>query len=80
MVPLIQSRQLVTVAPIGNQDIGKDSIVLCIVQGVHYLHLVKNVSADKQRFLIGNNKGGINGWIGRENIFGLLIPSKKQKK
>ena len=43
-------------------------IVLCKVKGRCYVHLVKCISG--KRFQIGNNKGGINGWIGINSIFG----------
>jgi len=36
-----------------------------------YLHLVKAVQGE--RFQIGNNRGGINGWITRRQIFGRLL-------
>jgi hypothetical protein len=44
-------------------------IVLCRVNGTQYLHLVKAVSGE--RFQIGNNRGRINGWTARRNIFGI---------
>jgi len=66
----ISSGQLVTVAPIGARVPAVGDIVLCKVNGAQYLHLVKAVSGD--RFQIGNNKGRINGWTTRRNIFGLV--------
>jgi len=45
--------------------------VLCRVRGAEYLHIVKAIRGD--RFQIGNNRGGINGWIGANNIFGKCI-------
>ena len=33
------------------------------------LHLVK--AAQDRRYLIGNNRGGVNGWVGRSAIFGV---------
>jgi hypothetical protein len=45
--------------------------VLCKVNGAQYLHLVKAVSGE--RFQIGNNRGRINGWTSRRNIFGICI-------
>jgi hypothetical protein len=47
------------------------AIVLCRVKGSDYLHLVKAIDGD--RFLIGNNRGGINGWITGRAIFGRLV-------
>lgn len=38
--------------------------------GAQYLHLVKAVQGD--RFQIGNNRGGINGWVTLRQIFGRL--------
>lgn len=35
------------------------------------LHLVKAIQGE--RFQIGNNRGGINSWITRRQIFGRLI-------
>jgi hypothetical protein len=32
------------------------------------LHLVKAI--DGGRFLIGNNRGGVNGWVGPNGIYG----------
>jgi hypothetical protein len=41
------------------------------VSGNQYLHLVKAIQGD--RYQIGNNRGGINGWVTRHQIFGRLI-------
>ena len=66
---LIQSGELVTVEPIGEHKIKRGDIVMCKVKGRQFLHLVKNVQAD--RFLIGNNRGHDNGWTKANNIFGV---------
>lgn len=72
MVPLIKSGQKVTLAPIGTDEVLKaQDIVLCTVKGSQYLHLIK--ACDGNRFQIGNNRGGINGWTQREKIHGRLI-------
>lgn len=65
----IESGQLVTVVPLGDRTPQVGDIVLCRVNGSQYLHLVKAVSGE--RFQIGNNRGRINGWISRRNIFGI---------
>jgi hypothetical protein len=44
-------------------------VVLVRVRGTVYLHLVKAVN--QGRFLIGNNRGGINGWVGPSAIYGI---------
>lgn len=72
MAGKIESGQLVTVEPIKDDSIlEKGDIVLCKVKGNEYLHLIKAVKGE--RYLIGNNKGGENGWIGRNSIFGKCI-------
>lgn len=66
----IESGQLCTVEPVtGEIEIG--DIVLCKVGGKQYLHLIKAIQGD--RYQIGNNRGLINGWIGRNGIFGKLV-------
>lgn len=70
MTGKIDSGQLVTVAPLGNRKVETGDIVLCKVNGVQYLHLVKAVSGD--RVQIGNNQGHINGWTSRRNLFGIV--------
>jgi hypothetical protein len=71
MVGKIKSGQLCTVAPLGDHVLAVGDIVLCRVRRAQYLHLVKAIQDD--RFQIGNNRGGINGWISRSQIFGRLI-------
>jgi hypothetical protein len=72
MVGKIASGQLCTVQPLAHGDaLAVDDIVLCRVKGNQYLHLVKAIQGE--RFQIGNNRGGINGWITRRQIFGRLI-------
>lgn len=66
----IESGQLVTVEPL-KTDPKVGDVVLCRVKGSEYLHLVKAV--DVARFQIGNNRGGINGWVSRDSIFGRCV-------
>lgn len=67
----IESGQLCTVAPIGSESLEVGDIVLCKVRGCEYLHLIKAIQG--ARYQIGNNRGGINGWIGLNGVFGKLI-------
>jgi hypothetical protein len=67
----IESGQLCTVEPLGEREIAVDDIVLCKVGGAQYLHLVKATRG--KQFLIGNNRGGTNGWITRNAIYGRLV-------
>lgn len=66
----IESGQLCTVEPIKKKpEVG--DVVLCKVGGNQYLHLVKAIQGD--RFQIGNNRGGINGWITLNQVFGKCV-------
>jgi len=58
----------VTLEPCAPDDLKMGDIVLVRVKGNVYLHLIKAVNGD--RFLIGNNRGGINGWVGHTCIYG----------
>lgn len=71
MKPRIESGQLCTVEPIKAEDLAPDDVVLCRVKGVEYLHIVKAIQGS--RYQIGNNRGGINGWVGPNSIYGRLV-------
>lgn len=71
MTGRIESGQLCTVEPIDPASLQVGDIVLCKVQGNEYLHIVKAIEGD--RFQIGNNRGFINGRIGRSGIFGKCV-------
>ena len=70
MVPLIKSGQDHKLAPAKWEDVEVGDIVYAKVKGNFYTHLVKGKNDDKG-CLIGNNKGGINGWT--KSVFGLVI-------
>lgn len=67
----IESGQLVTVAPVAPGDLQVGDIVLCSVRGAQYLHLVKAIRG--AQFQIGNNRGGINGWVTGRAIYGRCL-------
>ena len=67
----VESGQLCRVEPVDPTQIEVDDIVLCKVKGREYLHLVKAIQGP--RFLIGNNRGGTNGWITGNAIFGRCV-------
>ena len=71
MAPRIRSGQLCTVEPVDPATLQVGDIVLCKVKGNEYLHLVKAIQ--DSRYQIGNNRGGINGWIGPQSVFGRLL-------
>lgn len=71
MVPLIHSGDKVEVTSLITSDIvghnlgfddllEKGDIVLCKVNGKHYLHKVMAITSES--VLIGNNRGKMNGW------------------
>jgi hypothetical protein len=72
MRPRIESGAACTLSPLATDTaLSTGDVVLCKVQGTHYLHLIKAVQGE--RYLIGNNRGGVNGWIGRSGIYGVLV-------
>ena len=70
MEPLVMDGATVTLEPISDPStVKKGDIVLCRVRGRDYLHLVKATRYGKQ-WLIGNNRGHDNGWVGPHSLFG----------
>jgi len=70
MYPKIKSGQPHIVQPAKWESVNVDDIVYCKVNGRFFTHLVK--AKDMQKgVLIGNNKGGINGWT--KQVFGKVI-------
>ena len=67
----IESGQLCTVEPVDSTTLEVGDIVLCKVNGTQYLHFVKAIQGP--RFQIGNNRGGINGWIAGGSIYGRCV-------
>jgi hypothetical protein len=70
MTPIVKSGQEHRLAPASIDDIKVGDIVYCKVKGNFYTHLVKAIDIQKG-CLIGNNRGGINGWT--RNIYGKVI-------
>ena len=65
----VNDGDLVTLEPCDPARLKPGDIVLVKVKGNVYLHLIKAVNDG--RFLIGNNRGGINGWVGANGIYGI---------
>ena len=61
----------VTLAPVEPATLKVGDIVLVLVHGADYLHLIK--ALDRSRFLIGNNLGGITGWVGPHASYGIAV-------
>jgi hypothetical protein len=71
MVPLIRSRQLVSVSPVDPARVEVGDIVLARVAGAVYLHLVSAVDHGGGRVQISNNSGRVNGWTTHAKVFGI---------
>lgn len=72
MAGIIEDNQLVTVAPYRGATLKIGDVVLCAVADKQYLHLIKAIRHWPLKYQIGNNKGGSNGWIWPNNIYGVL--------
>lgn len=72
MTPIIEHRQPVDLAPIVDPaKLTRRDIVFCTVHGRYYLHLI--LAADRDKVMIGSNKGRINGWTARSNVHGIVV-------
>lgn len=76
MSPMIKSRQQITLKGLKHNPsltIEKDDAVFCKVKGKFYFHKVygKKKVNGKDYYLIGNNKGYMNGWT--EKVFAKII-------
>jgi hypothetical protein len=65
----VEDGSLVTLEPCDPSTLKAGDVVLVRVRGNVYLHLIKALNGD--RFLIGNNRGKINGWVGHNCIYGI---------
>ncbi|WP_436773249.1 S26 family signal peptidase [Yinghuangia sp. YIM S09857] len=73
MVPLIRSRQLVSVAPVDPAKLEIGDIVLARVAGTTYLHLVSALDRTRGRVQISNNRGRVNGWTAAARVYGICV-------
>ncbi len=71
MTGKVNDGDLVTLQPCAPEQLKVGDIVLVRVKGHIYLHLIKAI--DQKRFLIGNNRGGINGRVGPHAIYGRAV-------
>ena len=67
----IEDGQKVTLGPVDPAEVDTGDVVLVRWKGGVLLHLVKE--ATKDRVLIGNNVGRINGWARRTDVVGRLV-------
>lgn len=72
MQPKVESGAEVVLEPIADlESLAKGDVVLVSVGRDIYLHLITAV--DKSRVQISNNKGRVNGWINKKNVYGRAI-------
>lgn len=73
MQPKVNDGDRVSLEPVPDPSVLEPGdIVLVKVRGTIYLHLI--LARDpKGRFLIGNNRGGTNGWVGPGAIYGKAV-------
>ncbi len=71
MAGKVDDGDIVTLAPVEVKDVQVEDVVLVRVRGRILLHLVK--AKDGKRLLIGNNRGGVNGWVGPSAIYGKAV-------
>ena len=69
----VDNGALVTLEP--RADYYKNDVVLVRVKGRVYLHLIK--AKRGERFLVGNNVGFDNGWVGLDSIYGKAVEIEK---
>jgi hypothetical protein len=67
----VDAGSLVTLEPFGEYGPRVDEVVLVRCRGREYIHLIKAQQAE--RFLIGNDRGGLNGWGARNSILGRAV-------
>lgn len=67
----VNDGDIVTLEPCDPERLAVGEIVLVRVHGSDYLHLIR--ARDGPRFLIGNNRGGANGSVGQNAIYGKAV-------
>jgi hypothetical protein len=74
MEPLIGHRQKVRVSPLACDPVVGD-VVLARVHGHLYLHRVNAIRGDQ--YQIANQRGHVNGWCTRKQIYGVVSVAKE---
>lgn len=84
MLPLIKSKQPVTLELVDKEKLAPGDIVYVKVRGNVYTHKV--LAVRENEVSIGNNRGGVNGWTNKDNVYAIVteidgkeIPKAKAK-
>lgn len=75
MRPRINDGEVITLAPLAPGDevrVG-DILLARVPSGRHFVHEVKEVAGGEERYLIGNTRGELDGWVGRAEVFGRVV-------
>ena len=75
MEPIIRHRQKVRVVPL-TRDPAVGDVVRAPVRGPLYLHRVNAIRGDQ--YQIANQRGHINGWCTRPQIYGLVSTAEQE--
>ena len=70
MIPIIHSKEAMTLSPVDIHKIEVGDVVFCKVKGKFYTHIV--TAADDKRVQISNNHGYVNGWTSRDKVYGIV--------
>jgi phage repressor protein C with HTH and peptisase S24 domain len=70
MTPKIKSGQLITISP-DLSELHKGDVVFCKVKGKYFVHLLSAIQGE--RYQISNNHNHVNGWIGKNSMFGKVV-------
>ncbi len=72
MTPILKSGQAVICEPVTETTfLSKNDIVLVKVGGHFYLHKISAIK-NGNSYQISNNHGHVNGWVSRNQIFGIV--------
>ena len=75
MAGRVEDGQVVPLEPTSSAGVLVGDVVLVRVRGRVLLHLVR--AADGRRYQIGNNRGGVNGWVGPDAVYGVAVALRK---
>lgn len=68
---LIEDGQIVILGPVSGTEIKTGDMVMArIRKGRFIVHLVQDISG--KRYLIGNNLGGLDGWVTSDALYGIV--------
>jgi hypothetical protein len=70
MIPLIRSREPVTLEAVDASKLERGDIVYVKVHGQVFTHKVLSLRQGEAQ--IGNNRGGVNGWTKLDNVYAIV--------